>query len=589
MALSGSLTTNYWKDDNGKTRGYTLEWTATQSVANNQSTIKWTLKTAGTYADSVAERTLIVKLAGKTLVNKTDKVMRGSGTIKTGSFTLNHNSDGTKSMSGSIKAAVYTSSVNLTKSKDFTLNTIPRQATITSGSNGTYKNKTVSGLTIGYSNKLGSSVTSLQAGIVLQGTTPDIAYRDISKTGSSYTFSLTEAEKKVLLESVSGSNKRTITYILKTVISGVTYTSTKSATFTITPDTVSLKTFILYDNNEVTKAVTNNPYVIIQNMSNCFVEAVVEFTDYATADKFVLKCGSKSYTDTRYTNAMDCIINGIESESISVSVTDNRKNVSSFEKKCNMVPYSKPSCAIANLTKSAEGKISFKLQGIWYPNLVATDFSKENSAKLVYIINGTETEVPLDASTVEDNKYSVDVEITDLDYTQEYTLKARITDLLESSETKETVISFEPIFNWGKDYFNFNVPVTFSKGYESTSDNKVLWEGGSYMTASQTANLTENVSEQPNGIVLIFSAYTDGESKNVEFHSFFVPKYAVTKWGGSGHSFQMNTVGFGYVGAKYLYISDGYITGHDDNKKSGTGSGITYDNSRYVLRTVLGV
>ena len=56
---------------------------------------------------------------------------------------------------------------------------------------------------------------------------------------------------------------------------------------------------------------------------------------------------------------------------------------------------------------------------------------------------------------------------------------------------------------------------------------KILWIGQYYMTAGQTATLSEKVSEQPNGIVLVFSRYVDGVAENYDFNSFFVLKILI--------------------------------------------------------------
>lgn len=119
---------------------------------------------------------------------------------------------------------------------------------------------------------------------------------------------------------------------------------------------------------------------------------------------------------------------------------------------------------------------------------------------------------------------------------------------------------------------------------------KVLWEGGKYMTADHQADLSEPVSQQDNGIVLVFSTYQNGAPIDANFNHFFVPKKFVEIMGGYGTAFQMNTVNFSTVGAKYLYIHDTYISGNENNNLSGTAtSGITFNNAMYVLRYVLGV
>lgn len=118
---------------------------------------------------------------------------------------------------------------------------------------------------------------------------------------------------------------------------------------------------------------------------------------------------------------------------------------------------------------------------------------------------------------------------------------------------------------------------------------KVLWSGATYMTAGHQADLDEPVSQQDNGIVLVFSTYVDGAAVDANFNLFFVPKKFVEIMGGYGSAFQMNTVNFSTVGAKYLYIHDTYIKGNENNNLSGTAAGITFNNAMYVLRYVLGV
>lgn len=267
MALSGSVTTNYWSNSSGATRGYTLSWTAVQSVANNQSTISWTLSTAGTYQYTVAERTLYAVIAGTTVVSKTDRVMRGAGTVASGSFTVNHASDGTYGFTASIQAAVYTSAINCTGSASFTLDRIARQANITSAPDFNDEQNP----TITYSNPAGSAVSTLQACISLTGSTDDIAYRDISINGSSYTFNLTDEERNILRKAtLSGSISRSVYFVVETVISGNVFHSYEKRTFTVINAEPTLEGTAV-DSNPDTVALTGDDNVFIRYMSNAAV------------------------------------------------------------------------------------------------------------------------------------------------------------------------------------------------------------------------------------------------------------------------------------------------------------------------------
>lgn len=126
MALSGTVKTN--ADSNG--RYYQLTWSATQSIANNTSTISWTLSAQGYSGYWVAERTLYVTIDGATVYSKSNRVERQVGTIKTGTKTIKHNSNGSRSFTITLGAAVYGTSVNCKGSGTFALNTIGRASAL---------------------------------------------------------------------------------------------------------------------------------------------------------------------------------------------------------------------------------------------------------------------------------------------------------------------------------------------------------------------------------------------------------------------------------------------------------------------------
>lgn len=131
----------------------------------------------------------------------------------------------------------------------------------------------------------------------------------------------------------------------------------------------------------------------------------------------------------------------------------------------------------------------------------------------------------------------------------------------------------------------------YINGIEFSGRNKTLWTGGTYMSASQTATLSEAISKQANGIVLVFSRYSSSTAQNYHFNMHYVPKEVIADRGGCGFTFTMTTDGsFSVYATKYLYIHDTKIVGNDVNTTNGTGScGITYNNAGFVLRYVYGV
>ena len=111
------------------------------------------------------------------------------------------------------------------------------------------------------------------------------------------------------------------------------------------------------------------------------------------------------------------------------------------------------------------------------------------------------------------------------------------------------------------------------------------------MSEAHTATLSEKVSEQKNGIVLMTCLYGDGQAKGTDIYYMFVPKVVVPANGTSSYpvSILSSSVGFGYIGVKYLRVYNGKVTGHETNEKTGTTNGISWKNNAYVLYRIIGV
>jgi len=178
-----------------------------------------------------------------------------------------------------------------------------------------------------------------------------------------------------------------------------------------------------------------------------------------------------------------------------------------------------------------------------------------------------------------------------------YTIRLKISDYFKSiTHDIEAPTAFTLV-----DYHSSGKGIAFGKVCEregiefnlplySSYPSKVLWSGTWYMTAGHIAELSEKISDQVNGIVIVFSRIGDGVAQNDNFASFFVPKYVVAQHPNLGMNFFMAHSSFEYCGAKYLYIGDTQIKGHANNNLTGTGAtGIKYENNRFIMRYVLGV
>lgn len=110
-------------------------------------------------------------------------------------------------------------------------------------------------------------------------------------------------------------------------------------------------------------------------------------------------------------------------------------------------------------------------------------------------------------------------------------------------------------------------------------EQKVLWTGAEYMSDKQTATLSEKMSDQKNGVVLIFSFFENDSAQNYSFVHFFVPKEFLKLHFGAGSQFTMTWNNI--ITEKYLYFNDGSIKGAAPN--------VNVNNKRFVMRYVIGV
>lgn len=281
MASSGSFNTTGYQG-----RYLTFSWSvSSQSVANNTTTIAWTLKGAGTAQSSwYRSGNFKVVINGSTVYSSSTRIQLYDGTlVASGNYTMTHDTAGNKTFSASAEAGIYTVAVNCSGSGSFTLPQIARAAQITSAPNFT----DIQNPSINYQNSAGNSVSSLQACISLTGSTDNITYRDIPKTGTSYTFELTEAERNVLRAAAPNSNTLSVIFYIKTVISGQTFYETATRTMTIVDAAPTMSNPTYQDSNSTTTAITEDDQKIIQKHSSLTIAIPAATAQkYATITKY---------------------------------------------------------------------------------------------------------------------------------------------------------------------------------------------------------------------------------------------------------------------------------------------------------------
>lgn len=479
MATSGSKSVAVTSWDTLKFSWERIDY----SIAKNTTTISWKLELiAGSsgYISSSASKAWSVTVNGSTYsgFNTVGIANNATKTLASGTTTIGHNADGSKTFSYSFSQQFninFNGTIGtVSGSGTGTLNSIPRQATITAAPHFTDEGNP----TITYSNPAGSAVSSLKACIAnTSGTVIYATYREISKTGSSYTFNLTAAERETLRKAASNSNTLEVEFAVATVIGGNTYYSVLYRTLTITNATPTLTAEVTLDADTI--ALTGNSDTLIRYKSKATANASYAALKGASIKSYAVSCGNKSLS------TVPAIFEGVESSLFTFAVTDSRGNTNTKTVTKNLIEYIKLSVNLFANNPTAQGDLDFVISGDYFNGsfgAVANSLTVEYRYKLT---SGDYGDWIAATPVLNGSKYEVNLTLTGLDYRKGYTLQARAKDKATGYiESIERTVKTIPVFDWGENDFNFNVPVSmlgsaindFVIENGSTSDGNIQWQ-----------------------------------------------------------------------------------------------------------------
>lgn len=443
---------------------FRVDWeSVSNGVAANSSTVTvwvYVLKsgssTARTYG--TANTTVTVGSYSQAENGLSFSVSPGASTLlfAKGGFVVPHNADGNQVVNISVN--VGGNIMSASGSNAVALDYIPRQANLTSSPKFTDEDNP----TIYYSNPAGTAVDRLLACISLTGAVDDIAYRDVSKTDGYYTFLLTEAERKKLrAAATSGRPDITVKFFLTTVIGGVTYYSVHDRTFTVINCDPKLEPTI-HDTGGYSTPLTGNNKKVIKgfNYMNYSIGATAVKEASIVSQK--VTCGNIS-KDTSTGG-----LNNVESGTFIFSATDNRGKTVEKEVPLELIEYVKLTCDL-NIDRpevsidSTEAALDFTISGNYFDDT----FGAVHNTLDVYYRFKTNTEeftdddwIKVDDPIITGSSYSVNVTIEGLNYQTIYKIQTKAKDKVATLIGNEQTIKVMPMFDWGENDFNFNVPVT---------------------------------------------------------------------------------------------------------------------------------
>lgn len=408
-----------------------VSWSQTsQSVANNTTSISWSAGintgTSTSHDDYYSKAVKIKEI----WINGTKVYAGGTWSqihqgndyqLTSGTLDIPHNNDGSKSFSISISAWTYSSS-NYSGEDTFTLNNIARKATINSATDFNDEGNPV----ITYTNNAGNSVTTLQACIALTESSaqsnPIISYRDISKTGSSYTFNLTSSEREALRNAMSTQKTRNVWFFVKTILGGNTFYSYKIAQLSIVNANPFIDTIDYADINSSTSGFTGNDHVIIQGLSRLqFQMWDIEALKGATLTTLSVNVNgdvrTTPFTGTGITSATYNYneVDVSENTTAVLTLTDSRGNSTSYNVSLTIWEYDTPTAIITtyrenNFYTESHIKVDARYSSLNNLNTISIKYRIKKSTENTW---GSWTTISdnVEADFNADNQYAWDVQV----------------------------------------------------------------------------------------------------------------------------------------------------------------------------------
>ena len=343
MASNGSFNTNSYDG-----RHVQFSWSvASQSVANNNTTINWNISAVGGRSSWYRSNPTGVYINGNCVYYNGTRVQQYKGTIASGSYTIGHNSEGNASFSASVSSAIYSASVNCNGSGSWSL---PQIARASQPSCITCPNTTEN---IG---DIGSTITiHMNSHSSAFTHTVRYSFYDLNETIATgvkdncrWTIPDSFYSKMPNLNSSWGT-------IYADTYNGSTKIGTKSVKFTcnVANANPAIDKIDYYDSNQKTTDITEDNQIIIRNNSNLeFKLTNLIALKYATLSKAEILLNGITKSATLSGSSVPSqvinfgIVNSSSNLTASISVIDSRGNRTSYSKDITIVDWVQPSAII---------------------------------------------------------------------------------------------------------------------------------------------------------------------------------------------------------------------------------------------------
>lgn len=360
------------KSDSYGGRYLILECSQEKDIVNNKSKITWKLSSVGGNASNYTIAPTTVKINGTVVysIGLTLYEYNGFPVTKgsvSGTIYVDHDSLGNKTIPVFMSTNIYYLTP-IEYKENWTLDNIPMNAYITSCADFTDN----SNPTVQYKNPIGASAESLDICITFDGSKDDIPYRSLNKSGTSFTFNLTEDERDILRNGTSGST-RNVGFCIRTVIGSTILYDTQYKKLTIQEtDKTKPSVSISYSaNNGIISSTFDGLYIKGKSKVNVSITSQAQYGSNITDISTVIQ--GETYKGSSFTS--DYLLNPGDNIQISCTVKDGR----GFENSPNPTPTIK----VYSYEKPKLSNVSGASEVLCYRS--NTDGTKNNSSNMIMI------------------------------------------------------------------------------------------------------------------------------------------------------------------------------------------------------------
>lgn len=458
------------------------------------------------------------------------------------STTVTHNADGSKvaGISVSFSSGDFSPS-SAWASGNLTLTTIPRASSVTA-----------TNADIGSATSININRASSSFRHTLKYSFGNLSGTIVSRTSqTSYGWIV----PTTFYEQIPNSPNGRCTITCETY-SGDTLISTKTTNFTATANQELCKPDIsgtVVDINTDTIALTGDNTKFIKYYSNASVSWEATSKNSASI--------VRTYINNEITTTSPKIINGINTNQISLSTLDTRGYRTSIIKNLTMINYIPLTAQVSFFrTEPTTGRMSLEFDGNYFNDSFG-DVANTLTLKWYYkikdsdtwllggtLINGTDYSINNNTFHSGSNTYTNSIIIgTNFDYQNAYDFKFEFIDKLETHEIIQTVSKGQPIINWDDDHFNINGTLTqYEEPYRPEdiySTNEIVvgtWIDGKpiYRKVITTTYYVEQVSTGITNIdtmtkmQVLVSQHNVGDWRNVPWLFNISEEYGDKNWAG---------------------------------------------------------